>query len=396
MSALTALLAAMVEIDTTNPSLQPGAPGEAALAHFLARRLGDAGLEVELWEVLPGRPNVVARLRGAGRAADSGRPEEAERPSRDERPPRSLMLCGHLDVVAALSPEAFVPRVEDGRMYGRGAADMKAGLAAAVAAVEALVASGRRLAGDLYVAGLVDEEWKSAGAAALPARCRPDAAVMVECTGLDVVTEHGGFAWFDVESLGVEAAGDDAEHGVDGISLLAPVLDGIRRLDAELAARPHAAYGRGSIHSSTIVGGDQYPVYPARCVLGVERCLTAGESVAGAEAEMRALLDAALAADGRFSGGLTTVVGRDPVQLDAAEPVVAALARAATHALGRPAILRGDMGWMDSGLLVEAGIPCAVFGPSGHGEHTAGEWVDLASVEVCAQALEAAAREFCA
>ncbi len=137
-------------------------------------------------------------------------------------------------------------------------------------------------------------------------------------------------------------------------------------------------------------------MYPARCVLGVERCLTAGESVAQAEAEMRVLLEAAAAADARFSGSLTTVVGRDPVQLDAAEPIVAALASAATSALGRPAVLRGDMGWMDSGLLVEAGIPCAVFGPSGHGEHTAGEWVDLASVEVCAHALEAVAREFCA
>ena len=384
MSGLTELLAAMVEIDTTNPSLQPGAPGEAALAHFLARRLEDAGLEVELWDVLPGRPNVVARLRGAGR------------PSGDERPARSLMFCGHLDVVAALSPEAFAPRVDDGRMYGRGAADMKSGLAAAVAAVETLVASGQRLAGDVLVAGLVDEEWKSAGAAALPARYRPDAAVMVECTGLDVVTEHGGFAWFDVESRGVEAAGDDTAHGVDGISLLAPVLEGIRRLDADLAARPHAAYGRGSIHSSTIAGGDQYPVYPARCVLGVERCLTAGESVAGAESEMRALLDAAAAADPRFAGSLTTVVGREPVQLDVAEPVVAALASAATRALGRPAVLRGDMGWMDSGLLVEAGVPCVVFGPSGHGEHTADEWVDLASVETCAAALEAAARDFCA
>ena len=390
MSALTALLATMVEIDTTNPSLQPGALGEAALAHFLARRLRDAGLEVEVWDALPGRPNVVARLRGAGR------PEGEDGLSGDGRPARSLMLCGHLDVVAAAAPEAFTPRVEDGRMYGRGAADMKAGLAAAVAAVEALVASGAQLAGDLYVAGLVDEEWKSAGAAALPERYRPDAAVMVECTGLDVVTAHGGFAWFDVESRGVEAAGDDTEHGVDGISLLAPVLDGIRRLDAALAARPHADYGRGSIHASTIAGGDQYPVYPARCVLGVERCLTAGESVAGAEAEMKALLDAAQAADSSFSGSLTTVVGRDPVQLDAAEPVVAALASAATNALGRPAVLRGDMGWMDSGLLVEAGIPCAVFGPSGHGEHTAGEWVDLASVESCASALAAAARDFCA
>ena len=208
MSALTALLAAMVEIDTTNPSLLPGAPGEAALARFLARRLGDAGLEVELWDVLPGRPNVVARLRGAGRPAGDERPDGDEGRAGDQRP-RSLMLCGHLDVVAAATPEAFAPRVEDGRMYGRGTADMKSGLAAAVTAVEALVASGARLAGDLYVAGLVDEEWKSAGAAALPERYRPDAAVMVECTGLDVVTEHGGFAWFDVESRGVEAAGDD-------------------------------------------------------------------------------------------------------------------------------------------------------------------------------------------
>ena len=88
-------------------------------------------------------------------------------------------------------------------------------------------------------------------------------------------------------------------------------------------------------------------------------------------------------------------MGREPVDLDAAEPVVAALASAATTALGRAPRLRGDMGWMDSGLLVEAGIPCAVFGPTGDGEHTAGEWVDLASVEMCARVLEGAARAFC-
>ncbi len=383
MSALHALLAAMVAIDTTNPALQPGAPGEAELARFLARRLEAAGLEVDLWDVLPGRPNVVARLRGAGR------------PPGDARPARSLMLCGHTDVVAAPGPAHFAPAVRDGRMYGRGAADMKSGLAAAVAAVEAIAASGAPLAGDLCLAGLADEEWKSAGAEALAARHRPDAAVMTECTGLDVVTEHGGFAWFDVESRGVEAAGDDTERGVDGIALMAPVLAGIASLDAELAAHPAVAYGRGSVHASTIAGGDQYPVYPARCTLGVERCLIAGETVAQAESEMRALVAAASRADARFAGEVTTVVGRDPVRLDAAEPVVAALAGAATAILGRPAVLRGDMGWMDSGVLVEAGIPCVVFGPRGHGEHTADEWVDLASVETCARTLEALARAFC-
>ena len=163
-------------------------------------------------------------------------------------------------------------------MYGRGAADMKCGFAAMLLAVEALLAGGAQLRGDLYVAGVIDEEWESAGAEALPARYRPDACVLVECTGLDVVTEHGGFAWYEIESHGVEAAGVDPEHGVDAIALLAPVLAGITALDAELATRPRAAYGRGSIHASTIEGGTQLPAYPARCTLGVERCTIAGET----------------------------------------------------------------------------------------------------------------------
>lgn len=386
MSDVAELLAALVRIDSTNPSLREGAPGERAFAEELARRFAALGLEVDLWDVLPGRPNIVARLRGTGGAAAAGAATPAAA--------RSLMFCGHLDVVAA-PPSAFQPRVEEGRMAGRGAADMKAGFAAMLLAVESIVRSGRPLAGDLYVAGLIDEEWESAGAAALPARYAPDAAIMAECTGLDVVTGHGGFTWFDVESEGVEAAGADADHGVDGIALLAPVLAGITALDARLAAAPPASYGRGSIHASTIEGGDQYPIYPARCRLGVERCLIAGESVAGSQAEMDALLAAARDADPRFHGAWSMVVGREPVALDETEPVVTAMTAGAAQALGRPPRLRGDIGWMDSGLLVEAGIPCVVFGPSGQGEHTAGEWVDLASVSACARALEAAARAFC-
>jgi len=383
MSGAADLLTELVRIDSTNPSLAPGGAGEGAVARFLARRLKEAGLEVDLWDVLPGRPNVVARLRGTGGHGIGA------------RPPASLMLCGHLDVVAGAGPTAFSPVVRDGRMYGRGAADMKSGLTAAVLAAEDIVASGRPLAGDVLIVGVIDEEWASEGAAALPVRCRPDAAVLVECTDLDVVTEHGGFAWFEVTSRGAEAAGADPDHGVDAIALLGPVLSGIVELDAELAARPPAPYGRGSVHASTVAGGTQYPVYPPACTLGVERCLIAGETVAQSEAEMRDLLARAAAADACFSGDVRTVIAREPVALDASEPVVAALAAAATEVLGAPARVRGDIGWMDSGLLVEAGIPCAVFGPIGHGEHTAEEWVDLESVGKCARALVSAARAFC-
>ena len=375
MSELESLLAGMVRIDSTNPGLASG-PGEGAFAAHLARLMRGHGMETDLWEVLPGRANVVGRLPGRGGG-------------------RSLMLLGHLDVVGPWGPDAFEPEVRDGRMYGRGAADMKCGFAAALLAVEALAAGGERLAGDLLVAGVIDEEWESAGAAALPARWRADAAVLVECTGLDVVSEHGGFAWFAVDSLGVEAAGVDPERGVDAIALLAPVLAGITALDAELARRPPAQYGRGSIHAGTIGGGDQLPAYPAHCALTVERCLIAGETVAQARAEMENILAAARAADGRFRGELRTLVAREPLAQSADEPVVAAVAAAASAVLGRAPVVRGDIAWGDSGLLVEAGIPCVTFGPVGHGEHTAGEWVDLGSVATTAQVLEAAAREFC-
>jgi acetylornithine deacetylase len=376
MSELETLLAEMVSIDSTNPDLA-GGPGEAAFAAYLARRLESLGLDVDLWDVVPGRPNVVGRLPGSGGG-------------------RSLMLLGHLDVVGPWGPEAFAPVVRDGRMYGRGAADMKCGFAAALLALEALLASGVRLAGDLLVAGVIDEEWASIGAEALPDRWRPDGAVLVECTGLDVVIEHGGFAWYEMESHGVEAAGADPEHGVDGIALLAPVLAGITALDAELERRPRAAYGRGSIHASTIAGGTQLPAYPGLCTLGIERCLIAGETVAESRTEMDALLGGAHDADPRFRGELRTVVAREPMVQAADEPVIAAVAEAAEAVLGRPASLTGDIGWGDSGLLVEAGIPVVTFGPLGDGEHTAGEWVDLASVAATAAVLEGTARGFCA
>jgi acetylornithine deacetylase len=376
MSGLETLLADMVRIDSSNPGLA-GGPGEAAFAAHLARLMKQLGMEVDLWDALPGRPNVVGRLPGSGGG-------------------RSLMLLGHLDVVGPWGPEAFTPVVREGRMYGRGAADMKCGLAAALLAVEALIAAGQRLPGDVLIAGVIDEEWESAGAAALPARYRPDAAVLVECTDLEVVVEHGGFAWYEIESRGVEAAGADPEHGVDGIALLAPVLAGITTLDAELKRQPHARYGRGSIHASTIAGGDQLPAYPARCTLAVERCLIAGETVAQGQAEMEGLLSVARDADPRFRGDLRTVVAREPLEQSADEPVIATVAAAAATVLGRPPVLRGDIGWADSGLLVEAGIPVATFGPVGHGEHTADEWVDLASVATTVQVLERTALAFCA
>jgi acetylornithine deacetylase len=303
------------------------------------------------------------------------------------------MLCGHTDVVAA-DASGFIPEVRDGIMRGRGAADMKGGLAAALTAGRRIAESGP-LAGDLLIAGCIDEEWASAGAAALVADHPVDAVILPEQTNLELVVEHGGFAWFEIESRGVEAAGIEPERGVDAIALLAPVLAGIAALDAELAARPRAQYGRSSVHASTITGGTQFPAYPSLATLQVERCTLAGERWRDGEEELEAILARARAADPRLDAVLRTVIGRDGVQLAEDEPIVLALAAAAEGRLSRPALRRGDMGWMDSGIFAEAGIPCIIFGPTGGQEHSPEEWVDLASVETCADILEDTARAFC-
>ncbi len=369
------LTEALIACDSTNPDLVAGGAGEDAVAALIAERLTRAGLEVELEQVRPGRPNVIGRLRGSGGG-------------------RSLMLCGHTDVVSA-DADGFRPRIVDDRLYGRGAVDMKGGLAAAIVAAERL-AAGPRLAGDLIVAAVIDEEWLSLGAEALVERWSADGAILAEQSDLDLVVEHGGFAWFEVTTSGPEAAGIEPERGVDLIAQLAPLLAGLTELDRELSKRDAPAYGRPSIHASMINSGTFYPSYPTSCVLGIERCTVGGETVAQARAELEALLDAGRIADPRFDPSVKMIVGREAVKLDTTGPLVKALESEITKYRGVAPKHIGDIGWADSGLLVEAGVPCVIFGPAGNGCHTAEEYVEIESLVATAEIIEAAARAFCA
>ena len=239
MSPVAELLAELVEADSTNPTLSEGGAGEAEVARILAQRLERAGLEVDVWDAAPGRPNVVGRLRGTGEG-------------------RTLMFCGHTDVVGRRAVRNSRRSIRDGRMHGRGTNDMKGGIAASVVVAERL-AAGPRLAGDVLMAFVIDEEWASLGAEALIERYQADGAVLPEQSDLDVVIAHGGFAWYEVISLGVESAGGEPEKGIDGIALAGPLLTGIVELDRELEGRvaslPYPNDGRPNIHASTIRGG---------------------------------------------------------------------------------------------------------------------------------------------
>lgn len=371
----------LVEVNSVNPSLVPGAPGEAALAELLAAECRAAGLEVVLEEAAPGRPNVVARVRGAAGG-------------------RRLLLNGHMDTVDVEDMEApFAAAVEDGRLTGRGACDMKASLAAMVEAGRVLAAEGLA-AGEVVLTFVADEEYASLGTADLIRRhgaALADAAIVTEPTGLEVCVAHKGFVWARIETEGRAAHGSRHDEGDDAIARMGHVLVALDRYDREvLSRRAHALLGRPSVHASTIRGGRGLSTYPDRCVVEVERRTLPGEDDAAVAAELAALLADARRTSPGLAGRVEVFLTRPPLEVDAGAPIVQALRASVAAVRGTPPQIVGEAPWFDAALLAAAGIPTVMFGPAGGGAHAAVEWVDLASVAQCAAVLVDVARRYCA
>jgi acetylornithine deacetylase len=362
-SSLTELAAELVRIDSVNPDLVPGGAGEGEVARFVADWLVGAGLEVEVEEVAPGRPNVVGRAHGSG-----GGP--------------TLLLNAHMDTVGYEGMETpLEPRVEDERLYGRGAYDMKGSLAAIMLA--GAEAAQARLRGDVLVAAVVDEEVYSIGAEAVARSYRADAAIVAEPTELRLVVAHKGFVWMEVETRGCAAHGSRPDLGEDAIVAMGRVLTGLGALADTLLANPsHSLLGSGSVHASVIRGGVELSTYPESCVLDLERRTVPGETVELVERQIR-----------EIAGGaeIRTTFVREPFEVTWEEPVVQAVLR---HA-GDPEVA-GVPFWADSAVFAAAGIPTVVFGPGGEGAHAQVEWVDLADLERCKDVYLAVAQEFCA
>lgn len=373
--------AELVAIDSVNPSLVPGAAGEAEAAAYVSDRLRAAGLEVSVHEPAPGRPSVLGRLPGGGNG-------------------RSLMWNAHLDTVGVEGMEApFRAEAREGRLHGRGAYDMKGSLAACLVAAEALAgaaAAGSRLAGDLLVAAVADEEHASLGTSDLLERVVPDGAVVTEPTGLDVCVAHRGFVWLEVETHGRAAHGSRYREGVDANLRLGRVLGRLDGLEKDLRARDgHPLLGPPSFHVGLLRGGTGPSTYAARAICQVERRTLPGETEADARAELQAVLDALAAEDPSFRADLRVLLAREPFEASRDAPVVRAVAGAARDVLGREPAFTGEGPWMDAALLAAAGVDTVVIGPSGGGAHAAEEWVELESLERLAEILVRTAVRYC-
>jgi len=365
--AVAELTSALVAIDSVNPSLVDGGAGEREIAACIARWADGAGLEARTLEDTPGRPSVIVRAPGRGGG-------------------RTLLLCGHIDTVGVEGMDApHAPRLEGDRLYGRGAYDMKAGVAAALVACREAAAQGLR--GDVVVAAVADEEHASLGVQEALRAVRADAAIVTEPTELAVAVAHKGFVWSEIEVKGRAAHGSRPQFGVDAIVRAGPILTAIGELDVALADDTgHPLLGRASIHASTIEGGTELSSYPARCLIRTERRTLPGESAEQLERELRILLHMSGAGDAAHR----TLLARDPFEIDPAHEFVALVREAAGGAS-----VGGASYWADAAFIAAAGIPTVMYGPGGAGAHAAEEWVSLADTEKVARTLVAVAARLC-
>ncbi|NIP61113.1 MAG: ArgE/DapE family deacylase [Gemmatimonadetes bacterium] len=370
-----ALTRAMVAVPSVNPEIEAGGAGEEELARLCAAWLDGWGFQVDLVEVAAGRWNVVGR-HGGGRPA--------------------LLLNGHLDTVGVegMTIPPFQAEHRDGRVWGRGACDMKGGDAALLAAAARLADRGH--GGQLIVALTADEEHASVGMEALVASgVEADAGIVCEPTELAVMPAHKGFLWAELHVRGRAAHGSRPDLGVDAIRHTARYLCALDDYEARLEARdPHQLLTAGSIHAGKIRGGSAPSVYPEECALVLERRTLPGEDRDAVISELLELLDRLRAEVPELEAELVPGLGRPGTEVPTDSALVEGLLAAVAEER-LEARVEGMSAWVDAALLNEAGIPALCFGPGSISlAHAAEEWVPDEEIQACARVLERFGRGF--
>jgi acetylornithine deacetylase len=413
---LVALVSELISYDTTARAFADPPRDEEPLQRSLAARLAEHGAEIDLWEAAPGelalprmvpddlrfdgRPQLAARFHGAGGG-------------------RSLLLNGHVDVVAAeredgWSSDPRTPTLRDGRLYGRGACDMKGGVGAMVFAAIALARAGVRLRGDLVVCTTTDEEsYGAGGVAAVRRGVRADAGIVTEPSGGDV--------WYACRGslnprLVVEGrAGHAGVHpphwraggAVNAIQKTAYLIEGLRRLEEEWRTRPdstHPDLGPTDCVPTTIAGGEWIVTHPAACSTTLHVAYVPGmadEDGWGTrvQAELERWLAGLAAGDAWLAEHpprLEWTYDVPPLEVPPDEPI-ATTALAAVADVGWQGRLSGTDFWHDGATFaLLAGMPVVCLGPGDiELAHAVDEHVPVDELVRCAQALAVTAMRFC-
>jgi acetylornithine deacetylase len=368
---VVSLLRQLVSMPSVNPSLDVGSSGEKDIATFIADWCQREGLEVYLEEVAPNRPNVVAIARGSGGG-------------------KSLMLNAHTDTVGVAGmPEPFSANVENDKLFGRGALDMKAGLAATMVAT--VKAKQMKLKGDVILTAVIDEEHSSLGTEAVMQTYKADAAIVTEPSWMNLCLAHRGFAVFEIEVQGKAVHTSQQHLGVNAITQAGKLLAEIAAFDKSLKQKEkHPLLEYGSLQVTLIQGGQELFTSPASCRVSVERRTLPQETRESVEKDMQAMLRGLESSDATFRATCKTLLYREAYEVLENE-VIVQLAKKYLPA----ASITGAPYWMDSALIAAKGIPTLVLGPGGGGMHQSEEWVDLSDVGKLTDVLVHVVQDFC-
>lgn len=372
---ITQSLVDLVRINSINPGLEEGGPGEIEIGDYIHRILLSLGFEATIDALADGRVNVTGKRKGKG----SG---------------KSLILNAHMDTVGVEGmADPFGAIIRDGKLYGRGAYDMKGSMAAILGVAKALSGRHIELGGDLVLAFVADEEHQSIGTQNLLKHITADACIVTEPTDLKICLAHRGFGLYEITTYGKTAHGGLHKEGIDANIKMGKVLSALDNLsDRITSSRKHPLCGEASLHVPLIKGGQSLFIYSSQCTIQVERRTLPGEQERTVHEEFEDILEGIRKTDKGFKATLKQVMWRNPLEVPRHSPIVESLSKnMAPHA---PQYM-GHTWWEDSGLFAEAGIPTVVFGPKGGGIHQQEEWVDLGSVIDLSRILLQTVTAFC-
>ena len=362
LSPVQRLLRELVARPSINPTFLPNRPdltGEERVAEFLKDMASSAGIEVRRQSVLPGRKNLIARLKPSGKTKSR------------------VMLTPHLDVVPAPEKD-FTPRVRQGKMHGRGTCDTKGSVAAFFSAFLELAQKGKRpRETEILFVGLVDEEFGQAGSRMLAQKGpKGDLAIAGEPTGLQVVTAHKGNLWIQLKTKGKSAHGSTPQHGRNAIDAMAPILKFLfGDYPKNLGLRTHPLLGSPTVSVGKIIGGTQPNVVPNECVIDLDRRTIPGETEASVKQELMKAFKARSIPFPEFSKSRS--VPCPPLDTNPDLPLVQSFLRAANRRKSK-----GVPYFTDASPIAMGGTPALVFGPGNIAQaHSTDEWVEMEQVD---------------
>ena len=421
------LLGKLISISSVNPfgreefSWPPY--GEAKIAEFVGDYMQGLGLKVEFQEVLPGRPNVIVTMEGregegalqgtlhgsgiAPRGSRVALQDRGETPqAQNERQgyggragSRALLLEAHMDTVQVenMAIDPFIPKVEGGRLFGRGACDDKSSLAAMMLALKLIKESDYTPEATVYLAAVADEEYKFRGVRhLLESGIRADAGIVGEPTDLDVVIAHKGCVRWRIITRGKAVHSSRPEEGVNAIHKMADVIVGMRRkLEPLYDARRHPLVGTPTLSVGLISGGVGVNTVPDECTIHIDRRLLPGEKADEVLQEFREVFEELKAQDPSLDVRMEEPYLIDiPVEISAEEPVVRCLVEASQAVLG-DARIKGVPYGTDASKIAASGIPSVVFGPGSIvNAHSPSEFVEVWQVRKAAEIIAEAITRF--